>query len=380
MSTAGTAVLRTVPRLRLRGRDVPVVLPSRRDPRLRLAAVLLTVQVLGQTVLDFKLSIAQILVSIGVCAAVEVAVTLWQRQMLVWPASAMLTGNSVALLLRTSRTEHGDWWSLNGIRYFILAVLLSLLSKYLIRPGGRHLFNPSNVGLVWVLLVVGPAGVFPQYLWWGPYSSPQVVVTIVLLVVGAVWILKPLGMMPMVVSFLATFGFLVALFAAAGNSFWAIWHPVPVSGAFYWANLVLSPEVLIFVFFMMSDPQTAPKTPLARIVFGVATALVAAGLISFQPTEFGVKLGILSSLTVTCALVPLLEQASRRVRRQHPHLAPESSGVRPLLPRIRTAALQPSIVAAAIIAVAAPLNTAALAENDQLILIERGLSGDPNPQ
>ncbi|MDQ3932458.1 MAG: hypothetical protein M3252_06445, partial [Actinomycetota bacterium] len=317
------------------GREIAVVLPSRRDPRLRLAAILLSVQVLGQTVLDFKLSIAQILVSIGVCAVVEVGVTWWRDHMLVWPASAMLTGNSVALLLRAAGTRHGEWWSLNGIRYFVLAALLGLGSKYVIRPGGRHLFNPSNVGLVWVLLVVGPAGVFPQYLWWGPYSSLPVLATIALILFGAAWILKPLGMLPMVAAFLGTFGLLVGMFALGGSSFWAFWSPAPVSGWFYWLNLVASPEVLIFVFFMMSDPQTAPKSSQARILFGVGTALLAGGLVWFQPTEFGVKLGILSSLTLTCALVPLLEGATRRLRRRDPD-APvvEPSAPRPRLARI----------------------------------------------
>nr|MDQ6919737.1 hypothetical protein [Candidatus Dormibacteraeota bacterium] len=37
----------------LAGRDYTVVLPSLRDPRMHVAAVLLTLQVLGQTVLGF---------------------------------------------------------------------------------------------------------------------------------------------------------------------------------------------------------------------------------------------------------------------------------------------------------------------------------------
>jgi Na+-transporting NADH:ubiquinone oxidoreductase subunit NqrB len=141
--------------LHLRGRHVPVQVPRWGDPRLKLATVLLIVQVLGQTVLEFNLSIAQILVTIGVSAAIEMTVIFWRRRVLAWPASAMLTGNSVALLLRSSGTEHGDWWSLNGIEYFMLAAVLSLLSKYLIRARGKHLFNPSNVGLVWTFVLVG---------------------------------------------------------------------------------------------------------------------------------------------------------------------------------------------------------------------------------
>ena len=53
----------------IRGTRYPVVLPSVRDPRLHLAAVIVSLQVLGQVAFDFRLSIAQILISVGTCAA-----------------------------------------------------------------------------------------------------------------------------------------------------------------------------------------------------------------------------------------------------------------------------------------------------------------------
>lgn len=369
------------PQLKVAGRTIPVILPKLGDPRLRLATTLITVQVLGQTVLDFKLSIAQILVSIGVCALVDMSVSLWRQQMLVWPASAMLTGNSVALLLRVSGTENGDWWSLNGIHYFVIAALVSLATKYFVRPTGRHLFNPSNVGLVAVLLVFWPAGVFPQPLWWDPWGWP-LIATIAVIVVGAVWVLRPLRMLPMVAAFMLTFGAVVAAFALAGDSFWALWHPEPVAGWFYWLIVVLSPEVMIFVFFMMSDPQTAPKSRDGRIVFGVATALIAAGLLVVHPTEFGVKLAILSSLTVTCALVPLIESLVARQARRAAEADGEESApaMSPLRSRLVAAAAAPAVVAAVLIAAAAPINTTRLADNPQLKLMEQGLSGERDPQ
>ena len=57
-----------------------MILPDRRDVRLRLSAVIVTVQVLGQTVLGFKVSVAQILVSVGLCALMEVAVAAWRQR------------------------------------------------------------------------------------------------------------------------------------------------------------------------------------------------------------------------------------------------------------------------------------------------------------
>lgn len=358
----------------IRGREVPVVLPSRGDPRLRLATVLITVQVLGQTVLGFKLSVAQILVTIGVTGLVEAILTLRRERALVWPASALLTGNSVALLLRANGTEHGDWWSLNGIHWFLLAALVSLASKYVVRAGGRHVFNPSNLGLVGVLLVVGAGQVFPQYLYWGPLEAP-LVITVAVLAVGAVWVLRPLGMLPLVASFMVPFAGAIAVLALGGQAFFALWAVEPVGGWFYWLTIVLSPETMIFLFFMMSDPRTAPRTTTGRVLFGSATALVAVALIAPQQTEYGVKVALLASLTVSCALTPLIERAATRVEAGRA-VRWEGLDVR----RLRDAARRPAMLLVALITVAAVANTVALADDQDLVLLERGLSEDPDPQ
>ena len=131
--------------LAIRGTHYPIVLPSVRDPRLHLAAVIVSLQVLGQVAFDFRLSIAQILIAIGTCAVLEVAIVLRRERMLVWPASALLTGNGVAFVLRVPGTEHGDWWSTNGWWIFAGTAAVSLLSKYLIRFRGAHVFNLSLI-------------------------------------------------------------------------------------------------------------------------------------------------------------------------------------------------------------------------------------------
>ena len=367
----------------VRGQQIPVVLPNRRDPRLKLSAVVITIHILGQTLLDFKVSIAQILISMAVCGLIEGVITFRNTRMLVWPASGVLTGSSIALILRASGTVHGDYWSLNGIQFFVLAGVVSLLSKHLIRPTGRHLFNPSNVGIVWCLLVVGPNHVFAQYLWWGPSILGQVLAYVVILF-GALWILRAVKMIPMALSFMITFAVLTGLFALAGREFIAIWHEGPIGGMEYWVNVALSAEVLVFVFFMISDPQTAPKAPEARVLYGATVAAVAAALIYFQQTEFGIKVSILSSLIVVCAGVPFLESAVRRRRAGTGPAtvppAPRATG--PAAPPLGLAAAlrRPAVVAALIMAVAAPIDTALLSGNKQVILIEQGQVGKANAQ
>ena len=106
------------PALTIRGTSYPILLPSVRDPRLHLAAVIITLQVLGQTAFGFELSIAQILVSLGTCAVLEVGIAFFRHRILMWPASALLTGNGVAFVLRVPGTPHGDWWSLHGAWIF----------------------------------------------------------------------------------------------------------------------------------------------------------------------------------------------------------------------------------------------------------------------
>lgn len=156
--------------------------------------------------------------------------------------------------------------------------------------------------------------VFPQYLYWGPLEAP-VIAALAVIVLGAIWVLRAVRMLSMALSFLVPFTALIAVFAAGGQSFVAIWQEQTITGIDYWLKICTSPELLVFVCFMMSDPATAAKSPPARIVYGVVTAVVAAGLVFFQPTEFGIKVAILSSLTVVCALVPLIEAAAGRLRR-----------------------------------------------------------------
>src|SRR5439155_7678737 len=152
---SATAVLGArPPTVSIGGRRYPVLLPRLSDARLHLAAVIVSLQILGQAAFAFRLSIAQILIAIGTCAVLEIGIVFARERVLVWPASALLTGNGTAFILRVPGTRHGDWWSLRGAWIFAAAAAVGLLSKYLVRHRGRHVFNPSNFGLVLCFLVL----------------------------------------------------------------------------------------------------------------------------------------------------------------------------------------------------------------------------------
>jgi hypothetical protein len=298
--------------IRVGHRRYPLLLPKLRDPRLHLAAVIFSLQILGQTVLGFELSIAQILICLATCASLELAITFWQRRVVMWPASAMLTGNGVAFILRVPGTEHGDWWSLRGWPIYLAVAAFSLLSKYVVRVGGRHLFNPSNLGLVVCFLVLGVQYADPQDLWWGPLS-PGIVAALVVIAIGGVAITYRQGLLGVAGPFFATFAIGTGVLAWSGHVITARWSAVPVDGASYWWVLVSSPEILVFSLFMITDPRTIPVGRVGRVVFGVGVGVVATLLVAPQRTEYATKVAILAALVLVCAARPLIERFAPKV-------------------------------------------------------------------
>lgn len=177
-------------------------------------------------------------------------------------------------------------------------------------------------------------------------------------------------MLPMAVAFMAPFTLFVGTLAGSGQCFVARWSADPVCGRAYWSGICASPELLVFVLFMMSDPRTAPASRGGRIVYGAATAALAAALLRSQATEFGVKVAILASLTVVCTLVGLCRVIAGRV-----------SPGRRRRRRIR-ALLSPAMVVALAIATVVPVEVASLAHSQRVLDVELGpvVPGGPGGQ
>ena len=285
----------------------PVVLPRARDPRLHVAAVIVTIHVFGQLGLDFHVSVPQILAAILTCAVLEVAVTLRRTRSLVWPASAMLTGSGVALILRVPGTPSDEPWSTYKWYVFAGVAALSLLTKYVIRYRGSHLFNPSNIGLVVAFVVLGSARAEPLDFWWGPLDGWLVAAYAVILV-GGLLITARLHLLAMAAAFWIGLAASVGVLAASGHCMTARWAFAPVCGFDFWRVIVTSPEVLIFLFFMITDPRTVPAGRVGRVLFGLLVAVASTLLMAPQTTEFGTTVALLAGLVVVCAARPVLDR------------------------------------------------------------------------
>ena len=219
----------------------------------------------------------------------------------------------MGLILRLVGMGSGEYWVWTGWYYFAGIATAGVLTKYYIRYQGRHVFNPSNVALVAAFLVFGADRIEPLDFWWGPFGWAMLAAYVVI-VVGGVTLCGRLRLLGMAAAFYATFAVGVGVLAALGQSITTQWSLEPISGLHYWWVLVTSPETLIFLFFMITDPRTTPAGRDGRIVFGCAVGAASTLLLAPWETEYGTKVGLLSGLLVVTAVRPFVARRIARSR------------------------------------------------------------------
>lgn len=161
--------------------------------------------------------------------------------------SALVTCCGLSLLLRSD-----TYWA------HPLAAALAISSKFVLRINGRHLYNPANVGVIAAIALLPGTWVSPGQ--WGN----DLALAVWLLMLGSV-VTQRARRLDIGWIFLAAFLGLAAVRVLLLGQSWAIWWHQLGNGA-----------LLLFAFFMLSDPMTIPNRPAARaayaliIAFGVA--------------------------------------------------------------------------------------------------------------
>ena len=184
---------------------------------------------------------------------------------------------------------------------------LSLLTKYVIQYRGSHVFNPSNIGLVVAFVVLGSTRVEPLDFWWAPLNV-WMITAYAVIITGGLLITRRLHLLALAATFWVALTVGVGILAGSGHCMTANWAFAPVCGFDFWRVIVTSPEVLIFLFFMITDPKTVPAGRVGRVVFGLLVAVASTLLMAPQTDEFGTKVGLLAGLVVVCAARPILDR------------------------------------------------------------------------
>ena len=275
-----------------------------RDPRLYQIAVLSSLLLYGVLALDFEVSLLQAATLLGTTLLVQALCTRLAHLPAFDPRSALISGLSLCLLLRTSSTVLA-----------VLAAVVTIASKFTLRIRGKHVFNPTNFGLVALMLATGQVWVSP-----GQWGSAAFFAFLVACLGGLV--VNRAARSDVTYAFLAFY--LAFLF---GRALW-LGQPMAIplhqlgSGAF-----------LIFTFFMISDPKTTPDTRAGRVLFALLVAL-GAGFVHFvlyRPN------GLILSLAFLSPIVPLLDRLLPGARYVWKGTSAASALARPLLDERRFA-------------------------------------------
>jgi Na+-translocating ferredoxin:NAD+ oxidoreductase RnfD subunit len=261
-------------------RNLTIVAPKLTDPRLFMIGVLTLYTVIGQTLLAFDHSWGQIFTAIVISCVLDTALSYWKSRQIVLPASGLITGMSLGLLV-----EAIPLWP------FIVAPILAIGAKAFIQFKGRHLFNPSNFGLT-VLLILAPATVTTLAAQW----SGSMLVVMLVLIVGGFTSFR-VSRWDLVVSFIVGFCLMAFIEQAITHSGYAFVYGPTLGAAFQ-----------IFAFSMLTDPKTTPQTRLMRIVFGLAVAVLDGilRLMNIQNSPFIALLCISACAPLVSVLAPLV--------------------------------------------------------------------------
>lgn len=208
--------------------------------------------------------------------------------------SPLISALSLTLLLRTG-----------SITLSIAAGILAISSKYILRWRGKHIFNPANFGLVILSLLFTGAWISPGQ--WG--TAP-------------IFALFLLGMGGIVTGKAKRWDVSIALLTSYAALLFgrALWLGDPLAIPIHQLQ---SGALLIFAFFMISDPKTTPDARLGRVLYAMMIATLG---FTIQFAFYNAA-GIILALILTAPVVPLIDKYIPAGRYQWPSFENPKIGV-----------------------------------------------------
>ena len=189
--------------------------------------------------------------------------------------SALISGLSLCLLLRT-----------NYAGLAMAAAVVTIASKFLVRVNGKHVFNPTNGGIVAMLLL-------SDQVWVSPGQWGAVAFFAFLMACAGSLVVNRAARSDVTYAFIACYCALVF-----GRSLY-LGEPFAIP-----LHRLESGAVLLFTFFMISDPKTTPDSRAGRVCFAALVAFVA-WYIQFRLFRTN---GLLWALAACSALVPIVDR------------------------------------------------------------------------
>jgi Na+-transporting NADH:ubiquinone oxidoreductase subunit NqrB len=225
--------------------------------------------------LDFEIPYLQAAAIVGAALCAQYICTRVWRLPAFDPRSALISGLSLCLLLRT-----------NSLGVAASGAVITIASKFVLRVRGKHIFNPTNFGIIAMMLLT-------DRVWTSPGQWGNAAFFAFLMACLGGLVVNRATRSDVTYAFIASY--LALIFARSAF----LGEPMTIP-----LHRLESGALLLFTFFMISDPRTTPDSRAGRIVFAW---LVACGAWYVQFRLFRTN-GVFWSLAACAMTVPIIDR------------------------------------------------------------------------
>lgn len=246
---------------------------KRFDPRLYQIGALSLLLLYGIFALGFDITLFRSALLIGTAIGTQ-ALCARMKGVAFDPRSAAISGLSLSLLLRS-----------DSLMLMLAGAVIAVASKFVFRIRGKHIFNPTNIAIVALMLM-------SRHVWVSPGQWGNVAFFGFLIACIGGLVVNRAARSDVTYAFIVAWSALVI-----GRSLW-VGEPLTIP-----SHRLESGALLLFTFFMISDPKTTPDSRAGRILFA---SIVALGGWYINYRLFRTN-GILWSLAATALIVPIID-------------------------------------------------------------------------
>lgn len=236
-----------------------------------MGSILLILAIIGIIKNGVSQTLPQLLIALAATIPLDLIINYYKEKRFILPDSATIS----ALFIATALSINQLWYTT------LIAGIVAILSKHIIKINDRHIFNPAVFGLFAVILIfkVGIEWWASQILW---------IVTIF-----GVCLMYKMKNYKIILSYLITSLVLSTAYLLTKDS-------LSLKTLFFSINL-------FFMFFMMVEPMTAPITKKAKMIFGILVAVLSFLILIFMP-RFEPSI---TALVLADLFVPLLNKLAK---------------------------------------------------------------------
>lgn len=225
-----------------------------KDPRNYQVSFLAVFLFYGIWALNWDIKPEKLLVLMSVCLATQYLGILLFKKEISSLKSALITSFGLTILLQA-----------NSLTTIALAGFIAIASKFLLKANGKHFYNPANIGIVAVILLTGDAWISPGQ--WGASG----VLFFMVGILGFTVLYKvsriDIGLFFLVTLFALDYARLI-VYQGWTHDF--IFHKYT------------NGSLLLFSFFMITDPVSTPSGVFTRRLFAIVVAVMAFYMQSFM--------------------------------------------------------------------------------------------------